>query len=68
MCSTSESSQEDNYSPEHYEILKPHIIERNRLSTEENTEEPEQEQISPQLRRSRRDRRPPAYLQDYILS
>ena len=64
MCSTTESSQEDNYNSEHYEILKPHVAERNKLSTEEDKEEFEQEQISsPQFRRSGRIRCPPAYLQ-----
>ena len=69
MCSTSESTQDDSYNSEHYVILKPHIADRNKLSTEEGMEEPEQEKISShKLQRSGRVRHAPAYLQDYILS
>ena len=68
MCSTSEYCQDNNYNPENYEISKPQVVDRSKLSTEEDMEEPEQEQISLQLRRSGRVRCPPAYLQDYILS
>ena len=46
FCSTSEFPEEDKFNPEYYEILKPHVAERNKLSTVKDADELEQEQIS----------------------
>ena len=42
MCSTSEYCQDNNYNPENYEISKPQVVDRSKLSTEEDKEEPEE--------------------------
>ncbi|GBM20985.1 hypothetical protein AVEN_9689-1 [Araneus ventricosus] len=67
--STSKPSLSEDYNPDHYQFINPPIIQRNRLTTDRDLGDYNQQQrYSPLIRRSARFRRPPAYLQDYDLS
>ncbi|CAL1288653.1 unnamed protein product [Larinioides sclopetarius] len=51
--------------PGHYQFIKPSTTQRNRLTTDRDLGDSDQQQrSSPPIRRSTRVRRPPAYLQD----
>ncbi|CAL1266898.1 unnamed protein product [Larinioides sclopetarius] len=52
--------------PGHYQFIKPSTTQRNRLTTDRDLGDSDQQQrSSPPIRRSTSVRRPPAYLQDY---
>ncbi|GBL72160.1 hypothetical protein AVEN_115153-1 [Araneus ventricosus] len=57
------------YNPDYYQFINPPITQRNRLTTDQDLGDYDQQQrSSPLIRRSARFRHPPAYLQDYDLS
>ncbi|GBL91847.1 hypothetical protein AVEN_172768-1 [Araneus ventricosus] len=67
--SNSKPSLSEDYNPDYYQFINPHITQRNRLATDRDLGDCDQQLRSlPLIRRSARFRRPPAYLQYYDLS
>ncbi|GBM00372.1 Uncharacterized protein K02A2.6 [Araneus ventricosus] len=67
--SNSKPSFSEDYNPDYYQFINHPITQRNRLTTDQDLgDNDEQQRSSPLIRRSARFRHPPAYLQDYDLS
>ncbi|GBO10050.1 hypothetical protein AVEN_76898-1 [Araneus ventricosus] len=67
--SNSKPSFSEDYNPDYYQFINPPITQRNRLTTDRDLGDYDQQQrTSPLIRRSARFGRPPAYLQGYDLS
>ncbi|GBM74866.1 hypothetical protein AVEN_113508-1 [Araneus ventricosus] len=67
--SNSKPSFCEDYNPDYYQFMNRPITQRNRLTTDRDLGDNDQQQrSSPLIRISARFRRPPAYLQDYDLS
>ncbi|GBM20264.1 hypothetical protein AVEN_216678-1 [Araneus ventricosus] len=61
--------ESEDYNPDYDQFINPPITQRNRLTTDLDLGDYDQQQrSSPLIRRSARLRRPPAYLDDYDLS
>ncbi|GBO42464.1 hypothetical protein AVEN_45727-1, partial [Araneus ventricosus] len=67
-ASNSKLSLSEDYNPDYYQFINPPITQRNRLTTDQDLGDYDQQQwSSPLIRRYARFRRPPAYLQEYDL-
>ncbi|GBO36349.1 hypothetical protein AVEN_102501-1 [Araneus ventricosus] len=66
---TSKPSLSEDYNSDYHQFINPPITQRNKLATDRDLGDCDQQQrSSPLIRRSVRFRRPPAYLQDHDLS